>query len=107
MHPSCALTFVSADGRYNFLMYDTDYTLRPFVFPPPKFIIGRCIQDYTTYKGFGPIWKKPEIYALPLKRKPIWGDKSMEAVIDRMPAMDKKIHEDGKEIPLYKGKNVH
>jgi hypothetical protein len=82
-------------------------TLRPFVFSPSRFIIGCCIQVYTTYKGFGSIQKKPEIYALPLKRKLVSGDKSIEAVMDRMPAMDKKIHEDGKEIPWYEGKNVH
>jgi hypothetical protein len=62
---------------------------------------------YTTYKGFGSIQKKPEIYALPLKKKPRPGDRSMEAVMDSMPAMDEKILEDGKEIPWYQGKNIH
>jgi hypothetical protein len=62
---------------------------------------------YTTYKGFGSIRKKPEIYALPLKRKPVPGDRSMEAVMDRMPDIEEKIVEDGKEIPWYQGKNVH
>jgi hypothetical protein len=62
---------------------------------------------YTTYKGFGSIRKKPEIYALPLKREPGPGDKSMEAVMDSLPAMVEKILEDGKEIPWYQGKNVH
>jgi hypothetical protein len=40
---------------------------------------------YTTYKGFGSIRKKPEIYTLPLKRKPAPGDRNMEAVMKRMP----------------------
>jgi hypothetical protein len=62
---------------------------------------------YTTNKRFGSIWKKPEIYALPLKRKPGPGDKSMEAVIDSMPGMDEKILEDRKEKPWYQGKKVH
>jgi hypothetical protein len=62
---------------------------------------------YTTYKGFGSIRKKPEIYALPLKKKPGPGNRSMEAVMDSMPAMDEKILEDGKEILWYQGKNVH
>jgi hypothetical protein len=62
---------------------------------------------YTTYKGFGSIRKKPEIYALPLKRKPGPGDRSMEAVMEHMPDMEEKIIEDGKEIPWYQGKNVH
>jgi hypothetical protein len=62
---------------------------------------------YTTYKRFGSIWKKSEIYALPLKRKPGPGDKSMEAVMDSIPGMDKKILKDGKEIPWDQGKNVH
>jgi hypothetical protein len=31
----------------------------------------------------------------------------MEAVMDRMPDIEKKIVEDGKEIPWYEGKNVH
>jgi hypothetical protein len=62
---------------------------------------------YTTYKGFGSIRKKPEIYALPLKRRPGPGDRSMEAVMDRMPDIEEKIVEDGKEIPWYEGKNVH
>jgi hypothetical protein len=62
---------------------------------------------YITYKGFGSIRKKPEIYALPLKRKPGLGNRSMEAVMDSMPGMDEKILEDGKEIPWYQGKNVH
>jgi hypothetical protein len=54
---------------------------------------------YTTYKGFGSIRKKPEIYALPLKKRPALGDRSMEAVMDHMPDMDEKIIEDRKEIP--------
>jgi hypothetical protein len=54
---------------------------------------------YTTYEGFGSIRKKPEIYALPLKRKPVPEDRSMEAVMDRMPDIEEKIVEDGKEIP--------
>jgi hypothetical protein len=54
---------------------------------------------YTTFKGFGSIRKKPEIYALPLKRKPGPGHRSMEAVMERMPNMKEKIIEDGKEIP--------
>jgi hypothetical protein len=62
---------------------------------------------YTTYKGFGSIRKKPKIYALPLKRRPVPGDMSMEAVMDRMPDIDETIVEDGKEIPWYQGKNVH
>jgi hypothetical protein len=62
---------------------------------------------YITYKGFGSIRKKPEIYALPLKRKPGPGDRSMEAVMERMPNMEEKIIEDGKEILWYQGKNVH
>jgi hypothetical protein len=62
---------------------------------------------YTAYKGFGSIRKKPEIYALPLKRKPGPGDMSLKAVMERMPDMDEKIIEDGKEIPWYQGKNVH
>jgi hypothetical protein len=62
---------------------------------------------YTTYKGFGSIRKKPEIYALLLKRKPVPGDRSMEVVMDRMPDIEEKIVEDGKEIPWYQGKNVH
>jgi hypothetical protein len=62
---------------------------------------------YTTYKGFGSIRKKLEIYALQLKRRPGPGDRSMEAVMDRMPDMEEKIVEDGKEIPWYEGKNVH
>jgi hypothetical protein len=61
---------------------------------------------YTT-KKFGSIRKKPEIYALPLKRKPVAGDKNMQAFMNRMPGMNEKIHEDGKEIPWYKAKNVH
>jgi hypothetical protein len=85
----------------------TDYTLRPFLFALPKLIIGHCIQVYTTYKGFGSIRKKPEIYALPLKKKPVPRDKNMEAVMDCMPSMDEKIHEDGKEIPWYEGKNIY
>jgi hypothetical protein len=43
---------------------------------------------YTTYKGFGSIRKKLEIYALPLKRRPGPGDRSMEAVMDRMPNIE-------------------
>jgi hypothetical protein len=62
---------------------------------------------YTTYKGFGSIRKKPEIYALPMKRKPGPRDRSLEAVMERMPDMEEKIIEDGKEIPWYQGKNVH
>jgi hypothetical protein len=62
---------------------------------------------YTTFKGFGSIRKKPEIYALPLKRKPEPRDRSMEAVMERMPDMEEKIIEDGKETPWYQGKNVH
>jgi hypothetical protein len=62
---------------------------------------------YTTYKGFGSIRKKPERYALLLKRKPGPGDRSMEAFIERMPDMDEKIIEGGKEILWYQGKNVH
>jgi hypothetical protein len=62
---------------------------------------------YTTYKGFGSIRKKPEIYALLLKRRPTPGNRSMEAVMDHMLDMDEKIIEDGKEIPWYQGKNVH
>jgi hypothetical protein len=62
---------------------------------------------FTTYKGFGSIRKKPEIYALPLKRRPGPGDRSMGAVMERMPDMEEKIIEDGKEIPWYQGKNVH
>jgi hypothetical protein len=31
----------------------------------------------------------------------------MEAVMKRMPGMEEKIIEDGKEIPWYQGKNVH
>ena len=62
---------------------------------------------YTTYKGFGSIRKKPKIYALPLKRKPRPRDRNMKAIMDRMPSMDEKIHEDKKEIPWYQGKNVH
>jgi hypothetical protein len=54
---------------------------------------------YTIYKGFGSIRKKPEIYALPLKRKPGPGDRSMEAVMERMPNMEETIIEDEKEIP--------
>jgi hypothetical protein len=49
---------------------------------------------YTTYKGFGSIRKKPEIYALLLKRKPGPENRSMEAVMDSMAAMDEKILED-------------
>jgi hypothetical protein len=79
-----------------------DYTYRPQIL-----IIGCCIQVYTTYKGFGSIRKKPEIYALPLKRRPAPGDRSMEAVMDHMPDRDEKIIEDGKQIPWYQGKNVH
>jgi hypothetical protein len=44
---------------------------------------------------------------LPLKRKPVPGDKNMEVVMDWMPIMNEKIIEDGKEIPWYKRKNVH
>jgi hypothetical protein len=84
-----------------------DITVRPFLFGPPTLILCHCIQVYTTYKGFGSIRKKPEIYALPLKRKPRLGDRSMEAVMERMPDMEEKIIEDGKEIPWYQGKNVH
>jgi hypothetical protein len=62
---------------------------------------------YTTYKGFGLIRKKPEINALPLKRRLGPRDKSMEAVMDRMLDINDKIVEDGKEIPWYQGKNVH
>jgi hypothetical protein len=62
---------------------------------------------YTTYQGFGSIRKKSKIYALPLKRRPAPGDRSMEAVMDHMPNMDEKIIEDEKEIPWYQGKNVH
>jgi hypothetical protein len=62
---------------------------------------------YTTYKGFGSIRKKPEIYALPLKRRPGPGDRNMEVVMERMPDIEEKIIEDGKEIPWYQGKNVH
>jgi hypothetical protein len=62
---------------------------------------------YTTYKGFGSIRKKPEIYALPLKRRPGPGDRSMEAVMERMPDIEENIFEDGKEIPWYQGKNIH
>ena len=42
-----------------------------------------------------------------LSEKPVLRDKSIESVMDRMPAIDEKIHEDGKEIPWYEGKNVH
>jgi hypothetical protein len=49
---------------------------------------------YTIYKGFGSIRKKPEIYALPLKKRPAPEDRSMEAVMDHMPDMDEKIIED-------------
>jgi hypothetical protein len=62
---------------------------------------------YTIYKGFGSIRKKPEINALPLKRKSRPGNRSMEVVMDSMPSMDDKILENGKEIPWYQGKNVH
>ena len=62
---------------------------------------------YTTYKEFGSIRKKPEIYSLLLKRRPALEDRSMEAVMDRMPDMDEKIIEDKKEIPWYKGKSIH
>jgi hypothetical protein len=54
---------------------------------------------YTTYKGFGSIRKKLEIYTLLLKRKPEPGDRSMEAVMECMLNMKEKIIEDGKEIP--------
>jgi hypothetical protein len=62
---------------------------------------------YTIYKGFGSIRKKLEIYALPLKRRPGPGDRSMEAVMDRMPDIEEKIVENGKEIPWYQRKNIH
>jgi hypothetical protein len=62
---------------------------------------------YTTYKGFGSIRKRPEIYALPLKRKSGLGDRSMEAVMEHMPDMEETIIEDEKEIPWYQGKNIH
>lgn len=62
---------------------------------------------YTTYKGFGAIRKKPEIYALPLQRRPGPQDRGMEAVMERMPEMDEMIIEDGIEMPWYQGKNVH
>jgi hypothetical protein len=81
--------------------------LRPFLFGPPTLSRGHCIQVYTAYKGFGSIRKKPEIYALPLKRRLGPGDRSMEAVMERMLDMEEKIIEDGKEIPWYQGKNVH
>jgi hypothetical protein len=84
-----------------------DNTLRPFLFGPPTLICGHFIQVYTTYKGFGSIRKKPEIYALPLKRKPGPRDRNMEAVMERMFDMEEKIIEDRKEIPWYQGKNVH
>jgi hypothetical protein len=61
---------------------------------------------YTTYKGFGSIRKKPEIYALPLMRKTGPGDRSMEAVMENMPDMEEKIIEDRNENPWYQGKNV-
>ena len=82
-------------------------TLRPFLFGPPTLICSRCIQMYTTYKGFGAIRKKPQIYALLLKRKSGPGDRSMEAVMECMPDMEEKIIEDGKEIPWYQGKNIY
>jgi hypothetical protein len=44
---------------------------------------------------------------VPLKRKPGPGYTNMEAVMERMPDMEEKIIEDGKEIPWYQGKNVH
>jgi hypothetical protein len=81
--------------------------VRPFLFGPPTLILCHYIQVYTTFKGFGSIRKKPEIYALPLKRKPEPRDRSMEAVMERMPDMEEKIIEDGKETPWYQGKNVH
>jgi hypothetical protein len=62
---------------------------------------------YTTYKGFGSIRKKLKIYTLLLKKKSTPGDRSMKAVMDRMPDMHKKINEDRKEIPWYQRKNVH
>jgi hypothetical protein len=99
--------FVSAGGRYNCWICGFLYYLRPFLFGPLTLILCRCIQVYTTYKGFGSIRKKPEIYALLLKRKLGPGDRSMEAVMEHMPDMDEKIIEDGKEIPWYQGKNVH
>jgi hypothetical protein len=76
-----------------------DITVRPFLFGPLTLILCRCIQVYTIYKGFGSIRKKPEIYVLPLKRKPGPGDRSMEAVMERMPNMEETIIEDEKEIP--------
>jgi hypothetical protein len=58
-------------------------------------------------QGIGSIRKNPEIYALPLKKKLGPGDRSMEAIMERMPDMEETIIKDGKEIPWYQGKIVH
>ena len=84
-----------------------DKILRPFLFGSPTLICGCCIEVYTTYKGFGTIRKKSEIYTLPLNRKPGPGDRSMEVVMECMPDMEEKITEDGKEISWYQRKNVY
>jgi hypothetical protein len=48
-----------------------------------------------------------DIYALPLRIKPLSTDKGMELVMDQILGVDKKIIEDEKEIHWYKGKDVH
>lgn len=66
------------------------------------------MQIYTTYKGYGSIWKKLEIYAIPPKRAAIKDvDRGMDVVMELLHAETKTIEEIGNCIPWWQGTNVH
>jgi hypothetical protein len=57
------------------------------------------------------------LYCVPLKRVPRWKpdesgevlvkDEGVDLIMDRMPDIKELVEEDGRQIPWYKGKNVH
>jgi hypothetical protein len=65
------------------------------------------LHVYTTYKGFGSIHKKPEIYALPLKRKSLPTYKRMDLVIDQILDIIEKTTKDGNEISWNNRKDIY
>ena len=65
------------------------------------------LHVYTTYKGFGSIHKKPEIYALPLKRKSFPTNKRMDSIIDQILDIVKKTTKDRNKISWYNRKDIY
>jgi hypothetical protein len=81
------------------------------------FIEKRKEQIQLEHTALGIIRKKLELYCVPLKRVPGWKpdesgevlvkDEGVDLIMDQMPDIKELVEEDGRQIPWYKGKNVH